>query len=392
MSCSNSNLSYSYLSRFIYNRKPHFYGGEQEEYEALARQAIDLATKTIQEGSARATDLTELFFTVFGQLQESRQEIAQKHTPEEAYQFGLRRDRSVGPEEKIPPFCNFVTQLLPPYESYNELVTAQFQMALQAYMQMHTSLPAGSLFRFEGGCNGRKMSYEITLYDESEIRRLGWNRDVKEIQYEGKAIAEFVRDFDTMKRFKAAQPEQYRRFVMTPMISRLNEFRVTREEDEKYLVKKVYVLGTLRIQVNDKLYAATRACTWLYANSQEAIDEMEKYSVTILTHQDAFLIEDTLQEISKLFKEAIEWKTNEGLEALKTKVALFRFYYAACTPIGRGDGAVGDWLEKTIYSYHGYETKYNDAKLPYFEPLCLGDFQGYREMYDQIIDISEALS
>jgi hypothetical protein len=84
---------------------------------------------------------------------------------------------------------------------------------------------------------------------------------------------------------------------------------------------------------------------------------MKKSSKVLILHQDIYLIEAMLKDLSKVFAELILWD-GKDLQELKQKMGLFRYLFANAMPYIRGSAAIAEWYEHLIYKYHNVNFKY----------------------------------
>lgn len=395
------NFPAGFLSSYLDDRDPTKYGGQQKEYLAKSEQAIRNTVRMIRSGVESQARLTDLFFKILQELCQARQKIAQESATEDAHEFGSLRTA-------LEPSRLFATGLHHPYKEYNKVFMAQLQKMMSA-MRHDLQTFTDRTRRNEERVLGRLCSFEVEVLDGPELAKRKWielvdSEDLQRALKTDKSADEILNDRDLMKSLKDKHPELYKQATMSMCLTHL----VTQYPAPKIIssngrpvydlssdrandnLKSLYVLGTLRLEMEGKLYAMSRYLTWMYQDTEtDPIDQMAVRSTALIMHQDYFLIDPTLREISKMFEKAVLWNPrSDSLPELKNRVALFRFTYAHCMPSARGDGAIGDWLELALYYFHGFhKTRFNSAKLPCFEPLASITLSRYLATYPQIITV-----
>ena len=380
-------------SNYITDRRPDFYGGQQAEYLEFADQTINDGVVQLRTGMGGKKDPSELFFELLGTYQRKRHEIALKHQTKNGEKFGEPRTG-----KDVPGVGFALTGLYGQYEEYNTLFKEQlfpliFKMShnLREFYEKKTFV--------EETCLGRKIKFALEVKDTAETKELTSPPTEAQVQAAlgtDKSYEEIQNDYGLMLRLKKERPEWYQKLNMRRILDQLNidfpsPFQSGICEGNMGNLKNLYVIGTLRIQIEDKMYAISRYVTWLYTDySIDPVVRMMEHSKVYIVHQDTFLIDETLQEISRVFAKAVLWnKEKDSLKGLKETVALIRFLFAHCMPSSRGDGAIGDWLELTIYRYHGFsDTRYNPNKLPCFEALSTLFLSTYVRNYADIITVA----
>lgn len=83
-----------------------------------------------------------------------------------------------------------------------------------------------------------------------------------------------------------------------------------------------------------------------------------QHTTAVILHQDRFLLKETLNEIAKIFKQAMQWDRSQPIQALKNDVGLFRYLFAHAMPFSRGSAAVAEWIEKLIYRAHHFDCQH----------------------------------
>jgi hypothetical protein len=156
-------------------------------------------------------------------------------------------------------------------------------------------------------------------------------------------------------------------------------------------LKSMYVLATNRLEVDGKLYAMSQYLTWMYCDySEDPVDRMVKHSKVMVIHQDTFLIETTVKNIAKIFKESVLWnRDKDSLADLKNKVALLRYEFAHSMPFVRGSAAIAEWLEAAIYHHHGFtEFRHSKTSLTDLEALTSLTLEDFMKRYESTFLLS----
>jgi len=381
----------THLSNYLYTMSPGMYGGQQEDYLRLAEETISSGVTQLK---ANKKDPEEFFYDILQYFRTQRQAIATKHGHKEAQLFGKCRT-----EKAECTGCVMHTALGYPYAEYNHImmsflykIVSQMKHDLRSFQETQTSC--------EEEAWGRKVKIDIEILQKPEIDKLTApiEEELRKTLDTTKPLNEIIRDLDLMLLLKKQRPDLYKKLilnmVLTELVATYPSPKIVSWEEHKYdgnsdNFKNIYILATLRIEINGKFYATSKYLTWTYTNyvTDPAI-RMRNCATIFIIHQDTFLIDETLREIAKIFAQAVKWnRTTESLKELKNRVSLMRFLYSHCMPSARGDGAIGDWLELMLYRYHGFnDTHFNSRRLPCFETLCSTPSR-YLSEYDGIITI-----
>lgn len=110
-----------------------------------------------------------------------------------------------------------------------------------------------------------------------------------------------------------------------------------------------------------------------YVLANQERSEIDKILPGTIVHQEGHLIQEMLDgPVMRMFTSAISWNREEGVESLVKTMALFRFFFAHAMPFARGSAAIGEWLEKAIYLYHGFiDFEHEKSRLADLEALTL---------------------
>ena len=93
----------------------------------------------------------------------------------------------------------------------------------------------------------------------------------------------------------------------------------------------------------------------------------------------------TLNEIAKLFKQAIECR---DVAVLSKTVAHLRYLYSHAMPFTRGSSATCEWLEQAIYLSKGYDLEYKKTLLIDMEALTL-PLKDFAKLYPLMIKLTK---
>lgn len=383
------------LSGYLYRRAPEKYGGQQEDYLASSAQVIAQGLNLLKTRQREGGDPTTIFLELYPLYQMARHDIALRHDTNDKELFGSSRTIAIASEWRAATY----TPLTDPYEEY----TAIFMSYLHPMLSTLARTSSGFLEK-KGKVKERVLNRFFSFEFEFTEQKDGpdWAKPKSEEWFEQQL--ETHEDFlviqrtpSLMGRLKREHSRVYKALKDYMLISTLNRIFPEAYRDKYGRVafiqshhKTGYLFGTLRLEIEGKMYAIGQYLTWFDSSGgHDPVDHMRDYSKIIAVHQDPFLIDQTLQEIGRIFATAIQWdKETQGIRDLKDQVALLRFLFAHCMPSHRGDGAIGDWLELTIYHYHGFlNTSFNDDTLPCIEALATPLFSQYRARYDALIDI-----
>jgi Avirulence protein len=411
-----SSSSSSVLGRnYIVDQKPDKFGGKQEEYLQRSEAAIQSGVAQIREAVQEGKDLKALFFKILDQFATERHAIAIAHGTKNADQFGRKRTDCVC-------LLNF-TPLAEDYEEFNPKILSLFQKVLKGKVPFRNPI-TNKKFSIEDECLGRKCYFEIELVTGEDIAEREWDKHILQApklmrKYAGKVEADAGDpDIDeshfppneeeqlllnkwnaAMKRVKANCNELYIHDKMQFVLNGLNDTFPMNEKMESGAINPRYspanlrsmlVLGKMRLEINGMKYAISEYTTWMYRNGSEDPVERLKSAHVIITHEDRFLIDETLQEIAAVFERAVRSDSSvEKVNELKDQVALTRYLFAHAMPFARGSAAIGEWLEKTIYQYHGYEIERNPKTMGDLEALTTLWSVFRKEKYDQTIKLTK---
>lgn len=372
-------------STYIIDRNPGKFGGQQADFVARSRAAIAMGLRKISETVKDEKNLTDLFFTLLNDFEALRGEIAHAHGTKDADKFGRKRA-----EDGVSD--HYFTYLDQEYGDYGRKLLLLLQGHLRG-MKIERKSPGREIKKIEDPTTGSTFEIEVLDYDDlvrhhwhapiaSEHLPEGFPIDLLEKKAQSQTLkpAERRKLRGAFRQFKESAPELYKRFKMNTLILQIqHDFpspKVTQLpggghhiDGEEGNLKSFYVLGTARLMVGEKRFATTQYLTWLYRDfSMHPADRMLRDSTIMVIHQDVFLMQETLQEIARIFAKAVLWD-RQDLNDLKRQVGLFRAYFAHNMPCERGSAAMGDWFEALLYAMHDYEVEHEHKKMVDLETL-----------------------
>ncbi|MBP9841138.1 MAG: hypothetical protein KBC64_01780 [Simkaniaceae bacterium] len=159
---------------------------------------------------------------------------------------------------------------------------------------------------------------------------------------------------------------------------------VAPEPPESKILSKSLVSGRSFFWIDGTWTFLTEAVMVIHKTTEG----LELVSVHLI-HQDTPLIAPTLKKISTIFEKII-LLNREDLPKLQEEMALFRYLFAHCCPFGRGSAAIGEWFERALYAYHGFEITHSTEKSGDLEALTAISFEQFRDGYPStLLTLSE---
>lgn len=212
----------------------------------------------------------------------------------------------------------------------------------------------------------------------------------KEKEKDRKELATKFKDFKQQKHL--VEGDGYHGIKLAKAIQNLElEFSEPDPDDGQILPKTHYLIFSLRHQVLGKLYATSKYVTWLSRIAGEdlddTIDRAIKNSRWIVMHQDIFLLEDTLKECERLFRDIFNWNHSRGTEELKEKMAPLIYLLTHSHRDSRGTAAMNEWLERGIYRALGFDMLALSTRMIDLNAFCnpYGKFfQIYKESFSLV--------
>lgn len=390
-------------STYIIDQNPYKYGGQQENYKAVANEAIGLGLKKLQGCPKTEDKLTALFFEILEDFGKVRRSIALSHQTYHAEQFGKRRD--------IDGECDhYHTFLEEVYEGYNKIFLARIAELLKPYKMDKKDHPKIKV-ALESSYEDCKSSFEIEILEGQDPQILVWNshHDLPAdfpshlIKKREKNKGLETHDKELLRRgcekLKKENPEKYKIYKMQTLFLKLQkEFpspkpifdkngKLLRLEGVEGNLRSFYALATARFLVNGKMYASSQYLIWLYRDFQNhPLTRMQQETKVMTIHMDNFLISDSLKEVAKRFVQSV-MSNDEKLDDLKRHVGLFRFYLAPTMPWERGSASCGDMFETMVYRFHKYQVTYNNKKMVDLEASTTPLVEEFMGNYDLMIHL-----
>ncbi len=376
-------------SNYFFNRNPQRFGSQQEDYLNQVNEIVSATADRIHDTVNKKSDLTQLFHDLLDSLGTTRHNIAQQHGTRNAEIYGQRRDRNTV-EKSI-----MTTMLYEAYGEYNQPLMARLQNYLRkmphtdrAFQQTELKVPGKP-------CLGRKTSTDIAILSAEKMKE--WSAEYSRENYERIcdlcAITPLDTSYTLEQLFKHLSTKDVMRVIKEKSIDdykRLKTTSIFLDIREQFAGKKSdWVLATERCEIRGKMYALTQYITWMYRtytdDPVELMTTRPDPTVISLIHQDVFLIQETLNDIADLFKQAIEWD-GKNTQELTDLVGLINYLFAHSMPFIRGSAAIAEWLEMAIYRYHGLDLQYNEATSINMEAL-VQPLNEFIEKYPSMIKI-----
>lgn len=133
-----------------------------------------------------------------------------------------------------------------------------------------------------------------------------------------------------------------------------------------------WIVGTLHGEIDGKRVPLSQYLTWFKRDNGpdpiEAATGPDGYSIFTILHQDPFLTESMIDDMAKVFEQALKCKS-EDVETIKNNVKLIQHELAHNMPFHRGTAAISESLEMAIYDSHGYALSYNQDKMVNLEAI-----------------------
>ena len=370
-------------------------GGDQNNWHAKSRQIVADGAQRFRLARNSKENLIELFHNTLAFWAECRRDIAVQQKSEHAERFGERRD---GP--------NFLTihdstGLWPDtqFYSYNFPLLAIIQEQLGKMPHTPSGFQTTKAMSEQKPCSGRRCRLDVSILNNDNIqdwRHLSaavvsdWCTLAKlpipaGIEQEPLRVAKHLNVRETARALREASITDYVKLKIhsktTSLAGRLCEKNLVQRG---WLTDWVHV--TMRLEVNNKLLALSQYLTWMERDDlNDPVDKMTGRAVLIIYAQDPFLIATTLDEIAKIFKEALEWD-GQNIQTLKDRASLIQYTLSHTMPFQRGSAAIAEWFEKAIYLCHGYVLTY--LRSPNMIALT-SPLDRFVEAYDSIVKLEK---
>ncbi|PJD91390.1 MAG: hypothetical protein CK424_07145 [Legionella sp.] len=380
---------------------------QQEDYIQQVEANITEATVFLENSVKEGKNPIEIFNDLLSRLGKMRHELALKHKTEKAELFGVRRDLSTAPWS-----TSLRTKLCGPYQNYNTRLSSDIQKHLETMQEQKSKE-----LRIEGKALNKKTSMTIKYWNYKDLDQPPQYNSFKaykqlcqlcEIAHKPLDQEEFNREFvmfegqnippEKREAMRVRHSEMYDNATtdVNEVIHEINQLLVNKEamrnlkknsiEDynglkmrssmtsfhldkvaTKYSMEKFnWVHVTVRTEIKKRMYAFSQ-----YLTLQHISKDLSDFNIELI-HQDPFLIEETLDDIAGLFKTVLEWdKSCDSETDLVNTIALINYEFSHAAPFIRGSAAIGEWLEHTLYRYHGFTIQYKDTCNVNMEALTL---------------------
>ncbi len=375
------------MSSYVSNLEPTKFNTPQSAYSEETERAVQKTTERFQSAVKAGEDLTKLFHETLANLGEARRAIARKYAgPDGKYSqtspedFGARRDLMFrGP--------NVLTPLHGPYQKHNENLLVVFKRYLSEMKHTENGFTETKLKVNFPPCLGKDSSLEFFIMNETNKKEWLLEFNLKKLcelcevappktpEESEACFRSIYSNKETMGKLKQVAPEEYKKIKLRQAIFEVKKNHRVAATD--------FVLVTARIQLGDKMCALSQYLAWMHRDlKNDPVETMN--SVITIIHEDPFLIEPMLNEISHTFKEALECKE---VPLLKQKVALLQYQLAHTMPFIRGSAAVAEWLEEAIYRSHGFQIIYLKPKGTVNLEALTSSLPQFMENYESMIDL-----
>ncbi|HSX10112.1 MAG TPA: hypothetical protein VLF94_00125 [Chlamydiales bacterium] len=360
----------------------------------------------IEESPKSQEALSSLFSQVLDFLAQKRRQLAFDHGTIAAKEFGARRDSEVLADISYTPFAGG-------YREYGQQILSFLREKLSK-MERDDKRFIQKRYFAEDRVFGQRSSLEIQVLDPEDIKERGLlqDPDFSELPFgfplelcnrklENREDA--LRLSAAMRNLKQQNRAYYDRIRMTSMLMNVMQtfpspFKVAQMEGDtlKWVgdpanLKSTYILATIRCEIGGRLEPIYQYLTWIYRDpdhpEEDFLERMMRCSTVTIIHEDKEYIEETLQGVAETFVKAILWDRKD-LSALKKEVAFLR-YGLACMPFGRGSAAISEWLEATIYEYHGVRYQMNPNRLVDLEVYVNPFFSDFYKAYDSVMKLAK---
>jgi hypothetical protein len=351
------------MSVYIVSHCPLKYGGKQEDYLRQTQVIIHQTAQGIGQAVYDKKNLTKLFHTILADLGKKRRAIAVEHGTKKSHSFGSRRDRRFY-ESAID-----YTHLGKSYGKYGQKVLAVFQKHLPTGGKKSEIYEKGALYEFSSFPDSPEQ-FPSPITFENGRRIYG----ICSLTFPAKKrwVSDFVESDHHMNLLRTKSPHDYAEMQVNYNLIRMKVgFKSSVSQWNRFSAKQE-ITGQLRP------LSECIACT-LPGQAEPRVQ---------IIHTNAHLIEPILEAVADLFKKAIEWN-GENRDDLFGTMALMQYKLAHAMPFTRGSAAISEWIEMSIYRYHGYHLKYSKDQLVNLEALT-STFDEFAKNYPTMIELSRA--
>ena len=392
------NIEMPYAPRFIVQRAPHKFGGNQERYLQRSKEVVKAAAAKIQQAVAERKDLKLLFMELFEDFRSARLSIALEpfsatRAPAECLAFGNRRDQ----EGKK---AVYVTVLDGEYAQKGQELLRFFHERLND-MGKSLTKNGGAPKKKEwlDQCEGVETAFELEIFEGEHLQQNGWIRPI--------LVTEFPQDFpfalldkkdqitaDENRKLKAAYAslkkthrDLYWRTKLVKCFEELNkEFPSPTQGGTEAYRKSFFAFGKAKIKIDEKVYVTSHYLTWLYRDFvEDPYDRMLRCSKVMVIHTDNFLIDDLLQECARIFEQAL---TSPDASTLKRNLKLFTFIFAHTMATERGDAAKNEWYKLAISLAKKMNCRLNPDSVGDLDAITHPLYSRFSPVFDQDVQIN----
>lgn len=376
------------MSLYIYNKsnnenlKAHHPAFAARSKEIVAHSRIRIANAV-----ERHESLTQLFDSMLTFMAVARKQLAIKQSLKQAERFGVRRDSDQS-ETLI-----FVTDFAGSDAHYEKRMTALIHQHLTPIQRTPIAFQQTSLEVTHPTCfNMRSVTqYEvfnetnkpefITTFSPLEYKQMFEACGVDRKLTVGKALKAMIANKAGLRNFKAKNPALYKKFKLLYCVLNL-------KKSHKESLMSDWIVATHRLELEkNRMFALSQMITWTHRTLEEdPVNRIPLYSKTSILRQDPLLIESMLQKIAEVFERAIRCK---HITWIKKDAALMKYLFVHAHPFLRGSSAISEWLEQTVYLYHGYQLHYNPEMHPTYEALTL-PWNDFYNKYDTMYSLSHS--
>ncbi len=381
---SVSNNS-SFVSTYIKDRIPERYTASEESYKARTARVVQETAQKISDAVKGQESLLDLFHDLLSGLSNERRELAVENKQEDLASFGASRTSSA---DFKGPVC--FTVLTKPYDEYGGRLLEDIQRLvfpmkydLNQFHQTERKLQ-------DKGAFGRNFSLEVEIFPGEKMNEWGtysWENyptrlyELCEVAKSDLSFDELVYIESTMARLKKNSPDDYKKIKLFSVLSHVSNNFIKLASD--------WIVVTPRLEIGGKMVALSQYVTYAYRNfSDDPVKHMkDRSAIVTIIHHDVFLMDQTLVDIAKVFKQTIEWDKKD-VKDLRNAMALLEYEFAHAAPFRRGTPTISEWLVMGIYAYHGFTSHYDSKKMVNLEAL-ISTPEDFAKNYASMIELKE---
>ena len=341
------------------------YSGNQQDFEKARLQAEQKTAKQISTNLKNP----DLFEKCLATCAAERQSHAQNYGQRQSGLFGYARKLT---SSLVHHTCMIDAR----YKDYSDRFTEKISQKFQE------QLSDPGIWKSDVSTNTSK--FELQKISPDRIRQILSsslpNAAKGEIEIrEGKQCLNAT--------YKANHPNEYKDAIIKTVLQKEREL-ISQGHVPEPNEKTEYLLGIARLNIVDPEDGKTKSL----ATSQYLIrvDNQNQFLPVILIHQDRFLIGKMQTEAKKWFHVAISWSQEQGEEKLKDAVGRIVYCLSHSMPYARGSSAIIEWLEASLYRYHGFPNACEPSTLLFnLEALTSLSLEEFLESYQQHKDLGK---